>query len=760
VTLCVWKFTAIILLACSTHAQVSFQARIAGTVTDSSGAAVPGADVTFSGGDLHAGTVADATGEFFIGNVQVTYGELTIQAQGFESQKVQWSEKSGRLVIVLHPATVTSEVTVSADRVETRVTESATSVVILSTSDLNATAALTTDDTLRQVPGFSLFRRSGSRTANPSSQGVSLRGLGASGASRAVVLADGFTLNDPFGGWVYWDRVPHSAVSSVEVASGGVSHLYGSDALGGVINIRRKPVDQDAISLETSWGNENTPDLSLTGSKALGPWSVALAGDFFRTDGYINVPTEFRGAVDKAVNSRHGDGDLTVERSFGDKGSAFARGSVFGEDRNNGTPLQINSTTVRELDLGADWNAGRVGRLDLRTYGSTQVYDQTYSAIALDRSNERLTRSDHVPAQQLGFSAQWSRQAGTHHYLVAGVEQSNVRGVSEGALFSGGLPHGASDAGGRTVNWGLYAEDMIHITPRWLLTLGGRLDRWTDYDGFSATQAVWPDGPSAQTALASRDDSAFSPRISLLRKVNDSLSLVASGYRAFRAPTLNELYRGFRVGNVLTLANDQLKAERLTGGEAGAIISGWNDSFMLRGNFFWSDISGPVANVTESFSPDLITRRRENLGRTQSRGTEIEVTALVTNKLVLSGGYEFTDATVLRFPANAGLEGTQIPQVPRNSLNFQIRYFKPFIHVGVQGRFVGNAFDDDLNTLPLRSFFTMDVQASHSFGPGIEGFIAAENVLNERYDIGRTPVLTLGPPVLMRVGLKLEWSRR
>jgi len=115
---------------------------------------------------------------------------------------------------------------------------------------------------------------------------------------------------------------------------------------------------------------------------------------------------------------------------------------------------------------------------------------------------------------------------------------------------------------------------------------------------------------------------------------------------------------------------------------------------------------------------------------------------------------------VLRFPANAGLEGTQIPQVPRNSLNFQIRYFKPFIHVGVQGRFVGNAFDDDLNTLPLRSFFTMDVQASHSFGPGIEGFIAAENVLNERYDIGRTPVLTLGPPVLMRVGLKLEWSRR
>jgi outer membrane receptor protein involved in Fe transport len=301
---------------------------------------------------------------------------------------------------------------------------------------------------------------------------------------------------------------------------------------------------------------------------------------------------------------------------------------------------------------------------------------------------------------------------------------------------------------------------MLHITPRWLLTIGGRLDRWSNYNGFSAKQAVWPDGSFTQTALAQRDESAFSPRISLLRKVNNNLSLVASGYRAFRAPTLNELYRGFRVGNVVTLANDQLKAERLTGGEAGAIVSGWNDRFMLRGNFFWSDISGPVANVTQSVTPDLITRQRENLGLTQSRGTEIEATALVTNQLALSGGYEFTDATVLRFPANVVLEGMQIPQVPRNSLNFQVRYLRPFIHLGVQGRFVGNAFDDDLNTLPLRRFFTMDVQVSHPFRPGLATFIAAENILNERYDVGRTPVLSVGPPILVRVGVKLEFARR
>ena len=109
--------------------------------------------------------------------------------------------------------------------------------------DLGATAAFRTDDILRQVPGFSLFRRTTSRTANPTAQGVSLRGLGASGASRALVLSDGFPLNDPFGGWVYWDRVPRVSIRSIEVASGGASHLYGSDALGGVINILRTPVE-------------------------------------------------------------------------------------------------------------------------------------------------------------------------------------------------------------------------------------------------------------------------------------------------------------------------------------------------------------------------------------------------------------------------------------------------------------------------------------------------------------------------------------
>ena len=207
--------------------------------------------MVFTSGSFSATQITDSHGEFVFSQIPVEPGTLSVSAPGFQVRSIDWhagvSENSGtnRLQITLLPATAAQQVTVTANRTGVRVVENATSVTILSAPDLEATAAFRIDDILRQVPGFSLFRRTTSRAANPTTQGVSLRGLGASGASRALVLSDGFPLNDPFGGWVYWDRAPRESIGSIEVASGGASHLYGSDALGGVINILRTPVDRN-----------------------------------------------------------------------------------------------------------------------------------------------------------------------------------------------------------------------------------------------------------------------------------------------------------------------------------------------------------------------------------------------------------------------------------------------------------------------------------------------------------------------------------
>ena len=293
---------------------------VEGTVRDSSGAAIAGAAVTLKSENLEASTTTDAQGHFAFAAVSGPSGTIAARAQGFSTVQQSWSVGTNAdvpLDLELRPSSTSEEVTVSAARTEVRLSETPGSTVLLSSPDMRTTPALRVDDVLRQVPGFSLYRRSDSRVANASNQGVSLRGLGGSASSRALVLEDGLPIVDAFGGWVYWDRVARASVQDVEVYRGGASNLYGSDALGGVVQFITRQPEAPAFSLETSYGNQLTPDLSFwTGTRA-GKWDLSLASEMFRTDGYILVPTWQRGIVDTPANSRDASVEVTIGHKLG-----------------------------------------------------------------------------------------------------------------------------------------------------------------------------------------------------------------------------------------------------------------------------------------------------------------------------------------------------------------------------------------------------------------------------------------------------------
>lgn len=760
---CTFFASVIGMMLLSADATALQQTRIEGRVKDERGAVVIGALVTLVGGNLEQTRTTDGEGRFAFESAPTDGARLEVRARGFESHVIEWrptDRNNGSLEIVLAPATISDEITVTATRTETRLSDSAASVVLLTPSDLKATAAVTLDDALRQIPGFSLFRRAGSRTANPTAQGVSLRGVGASGASRALMLADGIPLNDPFGGWVYWGRVPRESIGRIEVVRGGGSHLYGTDALGGVISLLPRRENDSTFSMEASYGNQRTPSGSLFANGRVGLWSAQVSAQAFNTDGYVIVAEEERGRVDTPAGAEYSALEVALERSLAGNGRVFARGSIFGEDRENGTPLQTNQTYIRQLAVGADWTSPRVGTLSIRSYGGTQMFDQDFSAVAADRNSETITRSQRVPAQQIGVGFQWSRAAGSRQTLVGGLDAREVRGASDELGFVAGRLSSAVGSGGRQRTLGIFGEDIIRITPRLLATVAARIDRWRNYDALSVTRPLAQPGPSTSTLFPDRTETAFSPHLSLVQHLSDSVSISGSVYRAFRAPTLNELYRGFRVGNVLTLANEDLRAERLTGAEASTLVRAARARLNLRGTFFWSAITRPIANVTLRVTPDLITRQRQNLGRTQSRGIELEAEARVLDQVSISGGYLFVDATVISFPANTQLEGLLIPQVARHQFTFQVKYSGGRNTVGLQGRTIGSQFDDDQNRFRLGRFFTLDALASRALTQGVEIFAAAENLFDQRYDVGRTPIRTVGPPILARVGLRLRWGAR
>ncbi len=698
--------------------------------------------------------MTDAAGRFEIPIGQAGECVLTVEADGFArfERKIAAVNEDIFLDVPLSRAVFSEAMTVTANRSPARVRDTPASVVNISSEDLAAAPASPVDEVLRQVPGFTLFRRSGSRTANPTSQGVSLRGVGGSGASRAAVYDDGIPLNDPFGGWVAWGRVPRADLDRVEVVSGGASSLYGGAALAGAIALLRREPAGNSLALDTSYGTQGTPEASASLSGREGPWGAQVAAESFRTDGYIAVPENERGAVDTPVNSRHDGVDVTLGRGEAGKGQVFLRGSYYTESRDNGTPLQKNDTDIRQLAAGVDWPLSS-GSVSLRAFDMRETYHQSFSSISADRKTETLARLQTVPSDAWGVSAQWTGGAASHR-LVAGLDAREVKGKSDENIFAGG---GSSFArsGGTQQTGALFAEDIWTPGARWSVTAGARWDSWKNLDAERDT------GPSeAQLTinhLPDRSETAFSPRLAVLYRAGRSLALTASGYRSFRAPTLNELYRSFRLGNTLTLSNENLEAERLSGGEAGAILTPPGGAIAARANFFWMEVSNTIANVTLATTPALITRQRQNLGRTRSRGVEVEGEARLSETVALALGYLYADSTVRSFPANRALEGLRVPQVPEHQGSFQVRLRPlPALLLSLSARAATNQFEDDENKLPLGEFIVYDALASVAVTPALEVFVACENLLDRTYNIARTPVTNTGPPRFVRGGLRLR----
>jgi outer membrane receptor protein involved in Fe transport len=731
-------------------------------VVDRTESAVSGATVTVSDGNriLQQG-VTDDTGAFPLNLRSGVAKSISVSAQGFSTVSRSIDSNSTETIrIVLDPASLQEHVIVSAERTATRIGETPASVSVLTSQQLATTPAVRLDDVLRQVVGFNLFRRSSSRTANPTTQGVSLRGTGASGASRALVLEDGIPINDPFGGWVYWGRVPRTSIQSVEVVRGGASGLYGDEALGGLININTRDSANRALLLDLSYGNETTPDGSLYLAGKRSGWSSALSAEFFHTDGYIQVAKEQRGAVDIPATSNQVATELTLGKSISQQLDLFLRGSLFNESRDNGTPLQTNSTHIRQLSVGLNWAHSASSDLTLRLYTGTLRFDQSFTAVSADRSGESLTRTQRVPAQATGGSIQWTQFFSGKHTLIAGLDAKQVRGASDELAFLQGRPASLVDAGGRERSYGLFVGDLFHVTERAVLTANLRYDDWRNYRGESLTRSIRTQAITSSAEFPDRSESAVSPRVGLLYRVSEKVSLFSSIYRSFRAPTLNELYRSFRVGDVFTLANEKLQAERLTGLDAGASFSAFRGRLSARAAFFTASIKNPVSNVTLSITPSLITRQRQNFGRIRATGAEGELNLQLNSRWRFDAGYQFVNSVFSDVSGAGSTSGLRVPQVPRNQFSFALRYLNPHgFTFAFEGRASSSQFDDDQNLFLLDPYFVLNGFVERRLNHRLSLYGAVENLFNQTYDVGRTPVRTVGPPIQLRIGMRLALGR-
>jgi outer membrane receptor protein involved in Fe transport len=776
---------------------------LSGVVHDSTGAVVPGAVVIVrpAAGAEHQ-VVTGADGTFTADAPDAGDVTVIVRAGGFAEKTERLTGTTRSVDIVLSPATLFETVTVTPTRTEQRLGDTPASVRVMTSEEIKASPALVADDVLRQVPTFSLFRRTSSLVAQPTTQGVSLRGIGPSGQSRTLVLLDGIPFNDPFGGWVYWTRVPLASVERIEMTEDTTSSLYGNYALGGVINIITSHPTRRTVEVRPQYGNKSTPKADFFASDRYGKLGVAVEGSVFNTDGFPIVETIERGPIDNNANVDYRNVSAKAEYTPSDRVNAFMRVGYFKENRNNAKIGELNDTKWTTVNGGVRIRMPDESDLQGRMFVDVSRTHFNFLAVtnaATTRNIVRLATDQNVPTNGVGGTGQWSKAIGGNQMFSAGGDWRWVDGDSQESAYTAGpasatvpfasgcpanLACGTQPAilsvlrvsGGTQQSMGAFLQDIITPVPQLVLTLSARLDRWKNYNGHNLENTVSTGLPTVNNrpAIPDRNDTVVSPRAAALYHVSDRVSVWGAANSGFRAPTLTELYRQFSVGAVTTKPNDQLGPERLVGGEFGVNIAPVKN---LTAKVTWFDnrMTNPVSNVTLSAT----LAQKQNLGETRVRGLQADLDYRVGPSWRLSAGYIYDDATVTDGGiANAALVGKFLPQVPKNRGTVQVAYSNAkYASVAVSVQVTGLQYNDDqnVNFIPaatltdagytsftgngLPGYASVDLSASHDFGRGVQVFFGVQNLLDQVYFVQTNPS-TIGTPRLVNGGLRLRFSGR
>jgi len=650
------------------------------------------------------------------------------------------------------PSLELPEVVVTATRSPTASASLPSSTTLLTREFIEKTpyrSGYQVDDLLRYVPDVQPSNLS-SRYNHPTAQALSLRGLG---SRRSLVLLDGIPLNDGFGGWINWGLAP-DALRRIEVVPGGSSSLYGTWAMGGVVHLlTEQPAKGISTRADSRAGSLNTYSQSVTGGYGTERNGLLISARWFHTNGYNTVPTYQRGAIDRTDDSRHenffGKFTTMLTPDVGFKVS----GGLFHEDRTFGTALSVATRTIGTLSAGLQGTTRRGDSWETTAFAQWQTFRNFTSQITpspLLREGEFRNRIQTIPSNDFGGLSQLTLRIDDRNRLLVGGDARAVVGQSEDQLFSLAGPTGRTLAKGKQVGGGVFAEWMSTVIDGLTVIPSFRLDWWKNFDGRmeSANGATTVARDNVQTAL--------NPKLGLLYQVHDRVRLGGSLYQAFRAPTLNELYRGFDFAGFSFLPNENLNPERLTGMDAKVEVDLLGSGKLtLRVAGHHDEVKDQILFVTQN----AFAARRENVGRTSADGGDVTIVAKPTEWMQVNLGYAYAHAVITSFPRDRSREGKMVPNVSPHQVTASLTLGDlTNLQMTVMARYLSRQFADDLNTQPIADFVVLDLSLQKQLTKHWRATLDAENLTDRAYMATQTgPIKTLGAPLLVLAGLRAEY---
>ena len=616
--------------------------------------------------------------------------------------------------------------------------------VTLDRAQVTQTGSNRLDAVLDRVAGLTQFRRSDARSANPTSQGVTLRGLGGNAASRALLTLDGVPQADPFGGWVAFPAYATGRLGRVTVTRGGGSAYRGPGALAGTIALESVSGDDLApASARVFYGSRDAIDAQAGVALRRDAGFLTFDAAYARGDGFIPIVAEDRGPIDRGA--RYEQASASVRGVVQAGGTEIQTNlTAFTDARDRGLPFTNN------LSQGADASVRVVGRgawrFEALAYLQTRAFASSF--VSIDDARTRATQvldQFNVPATGIGGRIELAPPEVVGIALRLGGDVRALSGrTRERYTFVGDAPTRLREAGGRSITFGGFVDARAMLGPV-AVTATGRIDGWRIDNGFLSERTIATGAPLTGLRFADRRGSEATWRGGAAWDVTPTIALRASGYTGWRLPTLNELYRPFRVGADATGANALLRPERLSGAEGGAT---WHPdpAFTLAATGFSNRLDDVIANVTVARGPGQfpgvgfvsaagVYRQRRNLDAIRADGVEVEAGwrgAIWGARLA----YTHTDPRAVASGAAAGLDGLRPAQTPRDTAVATIDWHRDALAAAVTLRHVASQFEDDQNLRRLAPATTIDAFVALPLGRTLRIEARGENLFDARVEAG------------------------
>ena len=646
------------------------------------------------------------------------------------------------------PSEISTEIVVTGEGLEP-----ALSTIVYSTTTIDREAIVSTssgrlEDVLSNVAGFQQFRRSDSRSSNPTAQGVTLRALGGNATSRALVLLDGVPIADPFFGYIPLSAISPDTLSGIRVTRGGGSGPFGAGALAGTIELESAgPATIGGLSASVLGNDREETEASAVLSQKLGAGFAVVSGRWDRGQGFFTtpqdqrVPASARAAFDSWQVGVRAVAPLAPDIELQARVSAFSDDRTLrfeGADSNH----QGQDASIRVVGRG-EWEFDALAYVQARNFNNV-IISSTRFVKVLDQRD--------TPSTGLGAKFELRPPVAEGHDLRVGADYRRADGELQEDAFSAftGALRETRRAGGVNSNLGLFVEDDWSIGPL-VLTGGLRADYTEIKDGFfrarNAANAI-----VSETIAPDRSDWAVSWRVGGSIAAARGIDVRAAAYTGTRLPTLNELYRPFVVFPVVTQANASLENERLEGFEVGLDWSMSRDVFVSL-TAFDNRVKNAIANVT--LEPNL--RQRQNLPAIDAQGIEAGLAAKF-GSVSMDASLAYTDATIDGEGASIALDGNRPPQTPEFSASATLAW-EPAEGMRLAGtlRHVGAQFEDDQESDVLPAATTLDLFAQARVTNGISVIARAENLFDETIITRNSGgAIDLGVPRTLWLGVRLD----